>query len=280
MSVIEVKNLVAYFFTPFGAVRAVDNINLDIKKGTALGLAGESGCGKTTAAYAIMNLMPFPGRIVSGEVLLKGLDIYKMSEEDLRKVRWKEMAMVFQGSMAALNPLYKVGAQITEPILLHEDTSNEDAIERARNLLELVGIVIVSAQVMDLIKNLRDNLELSMMLITHDISVIAQTCDELAVMYAGKIVEKASVSEMFEMSAHPYTHALIKAFPSIKGENRKLEGIPGSPPDLIDPPTGCRFHPRCPFAQEICTLEEPEIEVISEDHIIACHFWEEIDEKR
>lgn len=323
MSVIEVKKLIAYFFTPFGAVRAVDDINLEIKRGTALGLAGESGCGKSTAAYAIMNLMPFPGRIVSGEVLLKGVDIYKMSDEELRKARWKEMAMVFQGSMAALNPLYKVGVQITEPILLHEDTSKEDAMERARNLLELVGIeasrvdsypwelsggmrqramvamalacnpsfliadepttaldVIVSAQVMDLIKNLRDELELSMMLITHDISVIAQTCDELAIMYAGQIVEKASVSEMFEMPAHPYTHALIKAFPSIKGEKRKLEGIPGSPPDLIDPPTGCRFHPRCPFAQEICILEAPVVEAVNEDHSISCHFWQEIIEKR
>lgn len=323
MSVIEVKNLVAHFFTPFGAVRAVDNINLDIKRGTALGLAGESGCGKSTAAYAIMNLMPFPGRIVSGEVLLKGVDIYKMSDEELRKVRWKEMAMVFQGSMAALNPLYKVGVQITEPILLHEDTSKEDAMERARNLLELVGIdssrvdsypwelsggmrqramvamalacnpsfliadepttaldVIVSAQVMDLIKNLRDNVELTMMLITHDISVIAQTCDELAVMYAGQIVEKARVSEIFELPAHPYTYALIKAFPSIKGENRKLEGIPGTPPDLINPPTGCRFHPRCMFAQEICTLEAPVLEALNDDHDISCHFWQEIIEKR
>ena len=271
----------------------------------------------------MMNLMPFPGRIVSGEVLLKGVDIYKMSDEELRKARWKEMAIVFQGSMAALNPLYKVGAQITEPIILHEDTSKEDAMDRARNLLELVGIdpsrvdsypwelsggmrqramiamalacnpsfliadepttaldVIVSAQVMDLIKDLRVKLELSMLLITHDISVIAQTCDELAVMYAGQIVEKASVSEIFDMPAHPYTYALIKAFPSIRGDNRKLEGIPGSPPDLINPPTGCRFHPRCPFAQEICALEDPVFETVSEDHIIRCHFWQEITEQR
>jgi len=238
MSVLEVRNLVAHFFTPFGIVKAVDGLNFDIKKGQALGLAGESGCGKSTTALAIMDLLPYPGRIIEGESLLKGVNIYSLSEEEMRKIRWNEMAMVFQGSMAALNPLFKIGDQITEPILLHEkDVTKEEALERAKNLLELVGIeasrvdsypwelsggmrqramvamalacnpsfliadepttaldVIVSAQVMDLIKELREKLELSMLLITHDISVIAQTCDELAVMYAGKIVEKSAVT--------------------------------------------------------------------------------------
>jgi peptide/nickel transport system ATP-binding protein len=258
---LEVKDLVAHFFTPFGTVKAVDGLGLKIQKGQALGLAGESGCGKSTAALAIMDLLPFPGKIVSGETILKGINIYSLSDEELRKLRWSEMAMVFQGSMAALNPLLKIGNQIIEPIILHEkDTTKEEALERAKNLLELVGIeasrvdsypwelsggmrqramvamalacnpsfliadepttaldVIVSAQVMDLIKDLREKLELSMLLITHDISVIAQTCDELAVMYAGKIVEKSTVPTMFDFPAHPYTYALIKAFPSIKG---------------------------------------------------------------
>jgi len=320
MSVLEIRNLVAHFFTPFGIVKAVDGLNFDIKKGQALGLAGESGCGKSTTALAIMDLLPYPGRIVEGESLLKGVNIYSLSEEEMRKIRWNEMAMVFQGSMAALNPLFKIGDQITEPILLHEpDATKEEAIERAKNLLELVGIeasrvdsypwelsggmrqramvamalacnpsfliadepttaldVIVSAQVMDLIKELREKLELSMLLITHDISVIAQTCDDLAVMYAGKIVEKSAVTTIFDFPAHPYTYALIKAFPSIKGEKRELFGIPGFPPDLINPPTGCRFHPRCPYTREQCSLEEPILQEIGENHIVACHFWEEI----
>ena len=320
MSVLEIKNLKAHFFTPFGTVKAVDGLSFKIEKGQALGLAGESGCGKSTTALAIMDLLPYPGKIVSGETLLKGVNIYSITEAELRKIRWSEMAMVFQGSMAALNPLFKIGDQITEPILLHEeDTTNEEAVERAKSLLELVGIegsrvdsypwelsggmrqramvamalacnpsfliadepttaldVIVSAQVMDLITELREKLDLSMLLITHDISVIAQTCDELAVMYAGKIVEKSAVDTIFEFPAHPYTYALIKAFPSIKGENRELEGIPGFPPDLINPPTGCRFHPRCPFAQERCSTEEPVLEEIEENHIVACHFWEKI----
>ena len=324
MSVLEIKNLKAHFFTPFGTVKAVDGLSFKIEKGQALGLAGESGCGKSTTALAIMDLLPYPGKIVSGETLLKGVNIYSITEAELRKIRWSEMAMVFQGSMAALNPLFKIGDQITEPILLHEeDTTKEEAVERAKSLLELVGIegsrvdsypwelsggmrqramvamalacnpsfliadepttaldVIVSAQVMDLIKELREKLDLSMLLITHDISVIAQTCDELAVMYAGKIVERSAVDTIFEFPAHPYTYALIKAFPSIKGEKRELEGIPGFPPDLINPPTGCRFHPRCPFAQERCSKEEPVLEEIEENHIVACHFWEKIKNKR
>ena len=324
MSVIEVKDLVAHFFTPFGTVRAVDGLTFKIEKGKALGLAGESGCGKSTTALAIMDLLPFPGRVVSGETHLKGVNIYSLTDEELRKLRWSEMAMVFQGSMAALNPLFKIGDQITEPMLLHEkETTKEEAVERAKNLLELVGIegmrvdsypwelsggmrqramvamalacnpsfliadepttaldVIVSAQVMDLIKDLREQLDLSMLLITHDISVIAQTCDDLAVMYAGKIVEKSAVTTIFEFPAHPYTYALIKAFPSIKGEKRDLYGIPGFPPDLINPPGGCRFHPRCPYAKEICSSEEPILEEIGENHTVACHYWREIRDQR
>lgn len=320
MSVLEVKDLVAHFFTPFGVVRAVDGLSFNIDRGKALGLAGESGCGKSTTALAILKLMPYPGRVVSGETKLNGVNVYSLSEEELRKIRWKEMSMVFQGSMAALNPLFKIGDQIIEPILLHEkDVTKEEAIERAKNLLELVGIeatrvdsypwelsggmrqramvamalacnpafliadepttaldVIVSAQVMNLIKELREKLDLSLLLITHDISVIAQTCDDLAIMYAGKIVEKSSVKTIFDFPAHPYTYALIKAFPSIKGEKRDLTGIPGFPPDLINPPTGCRFNPRCPFARERCSSEEPILEEIGENHFVACHFWQDI----
>ncbi len=299
MSILEVKNLKTYFFTPFGTVNAVDDVSFVMKKGQSLGLVGESGCGKTTLAYSIMRLIPLPGKIVSGEILLNGENILDLSEDAFKPYRWKELAMIFQGAMAAFNPLYKIGNQISEAMIYHMDINKKDAMVRAGELLELVGIdkdrvnnypwelsggmrqramiamalaanptilvadepttaldVIVSGQIMDLIKSIRKKLDLTMLLITHDISVVAQTCDEVAVMYAGKLVEKALVSDIFKNSYHPYTTALIEAFPNINGPNRDLEGIPGNPLDLMNPPPGCDFcfrrrqfgphyHPRC-----------------------------------
>ena len=323
MDILEVKNLLTHYLTPFGAVKAVDDVSFNLRKGVALGLAGESGCGKTTIALSVMRILPYPGKVLGGEILFKGTDILKLSEPELRKVRWKGISTVFQGAMASLNPLFKVGRQIADPIMIHEDVKKEEAYARARELLDLVGIdasrannypwelsggmrqrvmvamalacnpeviiadepttaldVIVAHQVTELIKDLREKLDLSMMLITHDISVIAQTCDELAVMYAGKIVEHSEVDAMFESPLHPYTDALINSFPSIAGEKRQLKSIVGNPPDLINPPTGCLFNPRCPFAQEICRTEEPELKQIGDNHSVACHFWEEIAAKR
>lgn len=319
MSLLEVQNLKTYFFTPFGSVKAVDDVSFSLEKGISLGLVGESGCGKTTAALSIMRILPYPGRVIGGKIIYKGIDLLELSEEELRKIRWTGISTVFQGAMASLNPLFKIGYQIAEPILIHEDVENEEAYDRVKNLLELVGIdsdrvdnypwelsggmrqrvmaamalacnpeiliadepttaldVIVAAQVMDLIKNLREKLDLSMILITHDISVIAQTCDELAVMYAGKLVERGNVLTMFEEPKHPYTYALINAFPSIKGEKKALGGIAGNPPDLINPPSGCRFHTRCPFAKDLCKLEEPITDFVSKGHSVSCHFWDEL----
>jgi oligopeptide/dipeptide ABC transporter ATP-binding protein len=319
MSLLEVKNLKTYFLTPFGAVKAVDDVSFTMKRGTALGLAGESGCGKTTTAYSLMKLVPLPGKIVEGEIIFNGEDIVPYDDEQIRQLRWKQISMVFQGAMASLNPLYKIGNQIAEPIIFHEKAPKGEAMDRARELLELVGIeqsrvdnypwelsggmrqramvamalacyptlliadepttaldVIVSAQVMDLIKDLRNKLDLSMLLITHDISVIAQTCDELAIMYAGKLVEKTDVPTIFETPLHPYSHALISAFPSIRGEKKQLMGIKGTPCDLIDPPAGCRFAPRCPFSKDICAKIEPPLEEVKVNHFVACHFWEDI----
>jgi len=290
-----------------------------MKKGQALGLVGESGCGKTTLAYSIMRLIPLPGKIVSGEILLNGENILSLDENDFKKYRWKELSMVFQGAMAAFNPLYKIGNQISEAMLYHMDINKEDATTRSGELLELVGIdkdrlnnypwelsggmrqramiamalaanptilvadepttaldVIVSGQIMDLIKDIREQLDLTMLLITHDISVVAQTCDEVAVMYAGKLVEKALVSEIFKNSYHPYTTALIKAFPNIKGPNRELEGIPGNPLDLMNPPDGCRFAERCFYAKENCFIDEPILTEVENHHLVACHYWKEI----
>ncbi len=323
MSLLKVNNLKTHFFTPFGTVRAVDDISFEMESSVALGLAGESGCGKTTAAYSLMNLVPLPGRIVGGQINFKGKNIVEYNETQLRDIRWKEISMVFQGAMASLNPLYTIGDQISEPIIYHEDADKKEGWKRAEELLELVGIeaarvdnypwelsggmrqramiamalacnpslliadepttaldVIVSAQVMDLIKNLRKKLDLSMLLITHDISVIAQTCDELAIMYAGKLVEKTDVPTIFKTPLHPYSNALINAFPNIKGKKKKLSSIPGSPIDLIAPPLGCRFAPRCPFAQPLCLEDEPILDQIEKNHFVACHFWEDIQSKR
>jgi len=323
MELLNVKNLRTHYLTPFGAVKAVEDVSFKLKKNMALGFAGESGCGKTTIALSIMRILPYPGQVLEGEVLFKGDDILKMKESELRQVRWKGISTVFQGAMASLNPLYKVGRQIAEPIMLHEDITKTEAYSRADELLELVGIentrannypwelsggmrqrvmiamglacnpdviiadepttaldVIVAHQVMNLIKELREKLDLSMILITHDISVIAQTCDELAIMYAGKIVELSSVSNMYESPIHPYTDALINSFPNIKEEKRQLKSIAGSPPDLINPPAGCNFNPRCNYAQEICRTEEPQLKQIDNGHIVACHFSEEMVSKR
>jgi peptide/nickel transport system ATP-binding protein len=323
MSLLEVKNLKTYFFTPFGVVKAVDDVSFTLKKGVALGLAGESGCGKTTTAYSLMKLVPLPGRIVGGEINFKGEDILQYNDDQIKDLRWKEISMVFQGAMASLNPLYKIGNQIAEPIIYHEQVDKNDAMDRAKELLELVGIeqsrvdnypwelsggmrqramiamalanyptlliadepttaldVIVSAQVMDLIKDLRTKLDLSMLLITHDISVIAQTCDELAIMYAGKLVEKTDVSSIFDTPLHPYSYALIRSFPTIKGERKQLEGIDGDPSDLIDPPPGCRFAPRCPFVKSVCSQVEPLLDEVSNGHYVACHRWEDVQNER
>lgn len=319
MSVLEVKNLKTYFFTPFGTVNAVDDVSFAMKRGQSLGLVGESGCGKTTLAYSIMRLIPLPGKIVGGEILLNGENILDLDEKAFKKYRWKELAMIFQGAMAAFNPLFKIGNQISEAMIYHMDITQKGAMERAGELLELVGIdkdrvnnypwelsggmrqramiamalaanptilvadepttaldVIVSGQIMDLIKNIREKLDLTMLLITHDISVVAQTCDEVAVMYAGKLVEKALVSEIFKNSYHPYTTALIEAFPSIKGPNRDLMGIPGNPLDLMNPPDGCRFAERCLFAKENCFHDDPILTEVKENHLVACHYWKEI----
>jgi peptide/nickel transport system ATP-binding protein len=314
MPLLEVKNLKVQYLTPFGSIKAVDGISLKLDKGKALGLAGESGCGKTTVALSLMRILPSPARILGGEIFFEGVDILKLSESELRKKRWTDCSTVFQGSLASLNPLYKIGYQIAEPMILHEKVEQKVAMKRTKELLGLVGMdpsavdrypwelsggmrqramvamalacnpkmliadepttaldVIVAAQVMDLIKDLRNRLELSMILITHDISVIAQTCDELAVMYAGKIVEETDIFTIFESPMHPYTQALMNAFPNIKGEKRKLGGVPGNPPDLINPPSGCKFNPRCPYSRDECSKTEPELIEISKGHFVACH---------
>jgi peptide/nickel transport system ATP-binding protein len=315
MPLLEIKHLKTYFKIMRGYVKAVDDISFDIEKGEAIGLAGESGCGKTTTALSILRILPSNGEIVGGEIRFAGDDITKLSEDKFRKdVRWKGISIVFQGAMNAFNPVIKVGDQLVEAITLHEDLKKGEAVARARKLLELVGIepgrlsnyphefsggmkqraliamaiscnpsiliadepgtaldVIVQAQILKLLRELKKNLNLSMIMITHDLSIIAETCEKTVIMYAGKIVEYGSVFDIFSEPLHPYTLGLIAAFPNIKAQKTRMKSIPGFPPDLLDPPSGCRFHPRCKYAMDICTKKDPELIADKKGHHVACH---------
>jgi peptide/nickel transport system ATP-binding protein len=311
-TVLEVNELKTYYRADGGHVKAVDDVSFHLREGEALGLAGESGCGKTTAALSIMRLLPSNAIIKGGEVLYQGKDIVKMTDRKLRGIRWKEISIVFQGAMNALNPVKRIIDQIAEPILLHGKISKEDAIKQAERLVELVGIdsarardyphefsggmrqrvmiamalacsprlvildepttaldVMTKTQIQQLVKDLQKKLTLSSILITHDLSVIAETCDTVAIMYGGKIVEYGDVVTMFEKPLHPYTSGLIKAFPNIYGARELPASIPGSPPDLLHPPKGCRFAPRCPIADKGCS-ESPLGRTDRGNHYIAC----------
>jgi len=315
MALLEVQDLTTRYFTLRGSVKAVDEVSFQVNKGEMMGLAGESGCGKTTVALSILKILPPGGRILGGKVLFKGDDLVKLKEKEMRKIRWKEISIVFQGAMNALNPVYKVGDQIVEAIITHEPyVSRNEARDRAEKLLETVGLepsraenyphefsggmrqraliamalscnpnlliadepgtaldVIVQAQVLRLMKELKDKLNLAMILITHDLSIIAETCEKIAIMYAGKIVEQGDIVTIFQEPLHPYTQGLVGAFPSIKAEKRRMTSIPGFPPDLLNPPSGCRFHPRCPHAVGVCRSEDPILVEVGKRYV-ACHF--------
>ncbi|MEM2703363.1 MAG: ABC transporter ATP-binding protein [Candidatus Bathyarchaeia archaeon] len=316
MSVLDVQGLTTHYITLSGVVRAAENVTFQIEKGEALGLAGESGCGKTTVALSILKILPPGGKIVGGKILFKGKDIVPIPEEEMRKkIRWKGISIVFQGAMNALNPVYRIGDQIVEAILTHEpETSKAEAWERTFKLLELVNIdpsradnyphefsggmrqraliamalacnpellitdepataldVIVAAQVLKLLKELKQKLNLAMMLITHDLSIIAETCEKTAIMYAGKIVEYGPVVEIFKKPLHPYTQGLLSVFPGIRAPKTRLISIPGLPPDLVKPPSGCRFNPRCRYAMDICRRKEPPFINVGKNHYAACH---------
>jgi len=316
MAVLDVQNLSTYYYTTRGPVRAAEGVSFKLEKGEAMGLAGESGCGKTTVALSLLKILPPNGRIVNGKILVKNIDIVRLNENEMRKnIRWKMVSMVFQGAMNALNPLYKVGDQIVEAIRLHEpEITRKEAKERAAKLLEMVGIepsrvdnyphefsggmkqraliamslcsnpdvviadepgtaldVIVQAQVLRLLKELKDRLNLSVIMIAHDLSMIAEICQKISIMYAGYLVEYGDIVKIFKNPLHPYTVDLIESFPSIKAEKQEMTSIPGFPPDLLNPPSGCRFHPRCKYAMDICRKETPRLLEISKNHFAACH---------
>ena len=315
MTLLNIENLTTHYETRGGSVKAVDDVSLALERGDALGLVGESGCGKTTTMLSLMRLLPSNGKIISGKIEFDGIDMVSIEEEELRQsIRWKRISMVFQGAMNALNPVINVRDQITQAIRNHEDIEKEAAWDRVGELFQLVGIdperaveyphefsggmkqraiiamalacnpdlviadepvtaldVIVQAQILELTRELRARLGLSMILITHDLSVIADTCTKAAIMYAGKIVEQGDIMEIFKNPEHPYSQGLLTNYPSIKSKRMTFTPISGRPPNLINPPPGCRFHPRCPYAMEICSKEVPETINLGGGHYIACH---------
>jgi len=315
MVLLEVDGLRTYFKTQEGTLKAVDGISFDLDRGQAMGLAGESGCGKTTAALSIMKLLPANGFIAGGSINFMGQDMSKVTGDKLRAIRWRDISIIFQGAMNALNPVKRVGDQIVEPILLHEKVDEEVAVKRVKELFELVGInpnrireyphefsggmrqrvmiamalacrpklvicdepttaldVMIQAQILQLLKSLQQELELAMIIISHDLSVLAETCDQLSIMYAGKIVERASAVEVFSNPQHPYTKGLIAAFPNIRGDRKMPASIAGNPPNLINAPKGCRFADRCYMKQDRCVDEEPPLVEVLPGHFAACHF--------
>ena len=290
---------------------------------------GESGCGKTTAAYAITQLLPPNGYIKGGGIYYKGQDLLRVSmrrdgrlddfNEDIRKIRWKEISMIFQGAMNAFNPVFRVGDQVIEAITLHEDVDEEEALKRTKELFKFVGIpedrvrnyphefsggmkqramialalalkpsfiiadepttaldVITQDRVLAEIKKLQDQLRMAMMIITHDVSVVAETANKIAVMYAGRIMEIGTTTHVFKNTAHPYTAGLLGSFPSIEGPKKRLASIPGTPPDLVNPPSGCPFHTRCRYAQQICSDKVPPGIETDPGHLSYCHFAKEL----
>jgi oligopeptide/dipeptide ABC transporter ATP-binding protein len=311
-----VEDLRTYFTLESGSVKAVDGVSFTLRHGEALGIAGESGCGKTTTALSLVQLLPGNATIVSGSVRLYGIDLVKKTENQLRRYRWREISVVFQGAMNALNPVRRIGDQIAEPLIRRLDQTGPDAARRAGDLLELVGIprkrarsyphelsggmrqramiamalacdpaivigdepttaldVMVQAQILELLERLRRELGLSLILITHDLSVIAETCDRVLVMYAGKVAEEGPVGRVFRHARHPYTQKLLGAFPNIHADRRTLEVIPGLPPDLRNPPPGCRFHPRCPLAMDRCRTDVPPEVTFADGGRVACHLY-------
>jgi len=313
MKILEVKNLQVHYPTRNGPAVAVDSIDFSVEKNETLGLIGESGCGKSTTARAIMRIIKEPGKIVGGSILFKDRDILRMSDSELRDVRGNRLTIVRQEAQNALNPVMSIGDQIAEVILEHQDVDNREAWKKAEEQLDIVGIshdragsfphelsggmrqrvmiaiatacspdfiimdepitgldVIVQRQLLNLINDLRERLNLTALFIAHDLSVVSETCDKVVVMYAGKVMETADIVSLYKNPLHPYTKALIDSYPSIRGKKKDLKSIPGTPPRLVDPPKGCRFHLRCELAQDICRKELPEIREV-DGHSVACH---------
>ncbi len=319
MALLQIEGLKTHFKTDDGWLHAVDGVDLTIDAGETLGVVGESGCGKSVMAMSVLKLVPMPpGRIVAGRVLWQGRDLVPLSADEMRKIRAKHIAIIFQEPMTSLNPVYSVGEQIAESLRLHEGLSPKDAMDRAVEMLQLVKIptaerrvrdyphqfsggmrqrvmiaialacnpklliadepttaldVTIQAQILDLLSELKERLGMAVMLITHAMGVVAETAQRVVVMYAGKVVEEASVVELFARPRHPYTQGLIRSIPRIDTaatHKVRLETIAGTVPKLIAPPEGCRFAPRCKFAMPACTSATPALREVAPGHKVAC----------
>ena len=320
---LDVKNLKTYFFTDEGVVRAVDGVDLYIKQGETLGVVGESGCGKSVTALSIMKLIPQPpGKIVEGEMIYNGVNLVDLPANRMRKIRGKEISMVFQEPMTSLNPVFTCGEQIAEALRLHEGLGRREAMDKTVDMLKLVHIpnaerrvkeyphqlsggmrqrimiamalscnpklliadepttaldVTIQAQILELLNELKAKLKMAVMLITHDMGVIAETAQRVVVMYAAKVAEEAPVSDLFKEPLHPYTQGLLRSIPRIDlaaTERRRLETIPGTVPTLrgeIAP--GCRFAPRCPFVKSVCTEKDPVLKEVKPGHKVSCWLY-------
>ncbi|QRN93022.1 ABC transporter ATP-binding protein [Archangium violaceum] len=308
------RDLRVEYLTPTGPVCAVDGVSFDIGRGEVLGLAGESGSGKSTVAQALLRILRPPAVITGGQVLFEGEDILAMSEARLRELRWRKVSLVFQSAMNSLNPILTIGDQIVDAIQAHQPVKRSEAVDKAVSLLKLVGIdssritsyphqlsggmrqrvviaialalepplmlmdepttaldVVVQKEILHQVAELKDKLGFSILFITHDLSLILEFSTRIAVLYAGKLMEMGPSQELFHAPKHPYTQGLLGSVPSVRGPRRKLVGIPGSPPDMRKLPVGCRFHPRCPSATNICRTHAPVLRELGPAHIEACH---------
>ncbi|GAU78932.1 ABC transporter ATP-binding protein [Fusibacter sp. 3D3] len=316
---LEIKNLTIHYQTDYGTVHAVEGFNLEVGNGETLGLVGETGAGKTTTAFGIMQLLPEPaGKVVAGEIYFRGENLLGKSKTEMKKILGKQIAMIFQDPMTSLNPVMTVGAQIEEMIKLHEPGTKEEIKEKAKKMLEVVGIpavrqdeyphqfsggmkqrvviaialscnpmlliadepttaldVTIQAQVLDLMKKLKDDFKTSMIMITHDLGVVAEICDKVAIMYGGKVVEYATKESLYTKPYHPYTVGLFNSIPDLDSEQDRLNVIDGLPPDPTDMPSGCSFHPRCPHKMPICSQKSPSKVVVGSEHHVYCYLYEQ-----
>ncbi|MGI8968669.1 MAG: ABC transporter ATP-binding protein [Chloroflexota bacterium] len=322
-ALLDVQDLSVDYLTPTRRVHAVDHVSFSIQPGEIVGLAGESGCGKSTAAHAVLRILRAPAAIVGGRVLFKGTDLVPLNAKELRQYRWRHISLVFQSAMNALNPVLSVGAQFVDMIQAHEKVDKSAAMKRAGDLLELVGIdrarvngfphelsggmrqrvviamalalqpdlivmdepttaldVVVQRQILQEIGKLQKELQFAVLFITHDLSLLIEFSNRIAIMYAGEIVEFTSSSTLLHNPKHPYTVGLLNSFPPLSGERKIVRGIPGSPPDLGNPPSGCRFHPRCshctpdnPSLYALQTQVKPLLKDIEPGHLVACHLY-------
>ena len=313
---LDVRDLSVRYLTARGPVRAVDGVSFNVQPGEVVGLAGESGSGKSTIAHALLRILHPPAVITGGQALFEGRDIMAMDDSELEAFRWQKISIVFQSAMNALNPVMKIRDQITD-VMLHHGVSKAEAAQRAVDLFDLVGIeparldayphqlsggmrqraviaialalkpprlimdepttaldVVVQKDILEQITELRKKLGFSILFITDDLSLLVEISTHISIMYAGDIVENAPARELFENPHHPYTLGLMNSFPSISGTWQKLAGIPGSPPDLVTPPQGCKFHPRCSKAMPVCSQIAPVNRSLSADHSVACHLFD------